>query len=146
MNQTGWRQVLRVTPGAVVFRLLGGGAVLAGSFFGTLALLDYRAETTAEVTNQAAANGSIIAIDPASLRECDAPRTANVTWNVAASGVQAVKIFVRNRKGEERLFVAGGAAGTARTAAWAVAGTKFIIKDANTLKAIIDGAIGLNRC
>ena len=133
--------------GAVIFKSLGAAAVLGGSFFGTLALLSYRAQPAAQhVTHTQPTNGATIALDPAFLRECDAPRAANVSWNVSSAGVQGVKIFVRDKKGQEVFFTGGGAVGTARTASWAVAGTTFIVKDASTLKPIIDGAIGINRC
>jgi hypothetical protein len=74
-------------------------------------------------------------VKPGSMRECDPPAVATLTWDVAAAGVQNVKIFVvEDKAGAEKLFIRSGTSGTAETGPWAQAGQAFILKDEGETK------------
>jgi hypothetical protein len=59
------------------------------------------------------------------------PRGATVTlaWDARASGVEAVRIFVKGRTGEEQLFAESKAVGSQETGPWVTVGTVFVMKD-----------------
>jgi len=81
------------------------------------------------------AAGVNFAVKPGSMRECDPLAVATLTWNVAAAGVQRVKIFVVDKGGSaENLFLNSGASGTAETGPWAHAGQAFVLKDESEIK------------
>ncbi|WP_128930963.1 hypothetical protein [Bradyrhizobium zhanjiangense] len=131
----------------IVFKTLGAAAILVGSFFGTLISLEYFAQQNdAKPTIQNSIASATLVVDPPSLRECDAPRIAKITWNVSSTGVQSVKIFVRDKKGREVLFTSGGSMGAANTAAWVLAGTTFVLKDGYTLNDITTISVKSDRC
>jgi len=75
------------------------------------------------ITSSALAAGVNFAVTPESMRECDPPTVATLTWNVATAGVQNVKIFVVNKAdGAEKLFAESGSSGTVETGPWVSAG------------------------
>ena len=80
------------------------------------------------------AAGVNFAAKPGSMRECDPPVVAKLTWNVAAPGVQSVKIFVVDNAGTEKLFAQLAASGTVETGPWVTAGTTFLLKDLSETK------------
>jgi hypothetical protein len=137
-----------------VFRLFGAGAVLVGSFFGALTFIDYRAQKSdaqllhdrANESSTRSTPGVTMLVDPPSLPECGAPRVAKIFWNASAAGVRSVKIFVRDKKGQEVLFTSGDPTGSASTAAWVVAGTMFVLRDGYTSKQIIDVSVRSENC
>jgi hypothetical protein len=138
----------------IAFRLFGAGAVLVSSFFGTLTFIDYRAQQNDTQLVLDKANDSstrstpvvTMLVDPPSLLECDAPRVAKIFWNASAAGVGSVKIFVRDKKGQEVLFTSGDPIGSASTAAWVVAGTTFVLRDGYTSKRITDVSVRSDNC
>lgn len=131
----------------LLFKTLGAGTILVGSFLGTLTFLEYDAgQNEAKPSTQTPTTSATLVIDPPSLRECDAPKVAKITWNVALAGVQSVKVFVRDTKGKEVFFTSGSSLGTASTAPWVVAGTTFVLKDGYSLNDIIATSVGANKC
>ena len=126
-----------------MFRSFVAGAVLVGSFFGTLTFIDRRAQQNDTKLSLDKANESstrstpvvTMVVDPPSLPECDAPRVAKISWNASATGVRSVKIFVRDKKGQEALFFSGEPIGSASTGAWVGAGTIVCIEGRIYLKA-----------
>jgi hypothetical protein len=137
----------------IAFRSVIAGAILVGSFFGTLTFLDYwtqqneagRFTSTSDERSRESTSVSLM-VDPASLRQCEGPRAAKISWNASATGVQSVKIFVKDEHGQETLFTAGDQIGSASTGAWVVAGTTFVLRDGYALKHLADVSIGSDRC
>jgi hypothetical protein len=84
-------------------------------------------------TSSDLAAGVNFAVKPGSMRECDSQAVATLTWNVAAAGVQRVKIFVVEGSAE-KLFLNSEASGTAETGPWAHAGQAFVLKDESETK------------
>ncbi|MEZ2146356.1 hypothetical protein AAE026_29265 [Bradyrhizobium sp. DN5] len=131
----------------LIFKAVGAGAILVGSFLGALAFLDYRAQRDdAKPLAERASTSTVLVIDPPALRECDGPKAAKVTWNAWSAGVQSVKIFIRDKAGKEVLFTSGGSTGAATTAAWVIAGTTFILKDGYTLNDLASVSVGADKC
>ncbi len=138
----------------IVFRLFGGGAVLVGSFFGTLTFMDYPAQQNdtqlfLDKANESSTRSTpviTLVVDPPSLPECAAPRVAKISWNASAAGVRSVKIFVRDKKGQEALFFSGDPIGSASTGAWVGAGTMFVLTDGYTSKQITDVSVRSDNC
>jgi hypothetical protein len=75
------------------------------------------------------AAGVNFAVKPESMRECDPPAVATLTWKVTVPNVQTVKIFAVDKAHTETLFTHQGASGTAETGPWAYAGAAFVLKD-----------------
>ena len=73
------------------------------------------------------------AVKPESMRECDPPAVATLTWDVAMPDVQTVKIFVVNKPGGVTLFTHSGSSGTAETGPWVSAGVAFLLKDGDEI-------------
>jgi hypothetical protein len=144
----------RMRATTIVFRLFGAGAVLVGSFFGTLTFMDYpaRQNDTQLFVDKASESSTrstpvvTMDVDPPSLLECDVPQVAKISWNASAAGVRSVKIFVRDKKGQEVLFSSGDPIGSASTGAWAVAGTMFVLRDGYTSKQITDVSVRSDNC
>jgi len=130
------------------------GVVLVGSFFGTLTFMDYRAQQidTQLFLDKASESSTrstpvvTMVVDPPSLRECDAPRVAKISWNASAAGVRSVNIFVRDKKGREVLFFSGDPIGRATTDAWVVAGIMFVLRDGYTSEQITDVSVRSDNC
>src|SRR5262245_66415711 len=59
---------------------------------------------------------------PESMRECDPPAVATLTWNVFVPGVQYVKIFVVHKDGSERIFSQEASSGIAQAGPWVSTG------------------------
>jgi hypothetical protein len=138
----------------IAFRLFGAGAVLVGAFFGTLTFMDYRARQNdtqlfLDKANESSTRSTPVVtmvVDPPSLPECDALRVAKISWNASAAGVRSVKIFVRDKKGQEVLFSGGDPIGSASTGAWVGAGTMFVLRDGDTSRQIADVSVSSNNC
>jgi hypothetical protein len=139
----------------IVFRLFGAGAIVGGSFFGTLTFIDYRAQQHdtqlfLDKANESSTRSTPVVVtmvvDPPSLPECAAPGVAKISWNASAAGVQSVKIFVRDKNGQEALFFSGDPTGSASTGAWVGAGTRFVLRDGYTSKQITDVSVGSDNC
>lgn len=86
-------------------------------------------DETAAVSELAA--GVSFAVKPATMRSCDDPVVATLTWKVDVEGVKEIKIFaVEDKTAAPVLFTHAGTSGTAETGPWARAGHAFILKDA----------------
>lgn len=72
------------------------------------------------------------------------PRGATVTlsWDARALGVDAVKVFVKARTGEDQLFAHAKAAGSRETGPWVTVGTVFVLKDADETKQLARLVVG----
>lgn len=131
----------------LLFKTLGAGTILVGSFLGTLTFLQYDAgQNETKPSPQTPTTSATLAIDPSSLRECDGPKVAKITWKVASADVQSVKIFVRDKNGKDVFFTSGSSFGMASTAPWVVAGTTFVLKDGYSLKDIIATSVSADKC
>ena len=138
----------------IVFRSFVAGAVLVGSFFGTLTFIDHRAQQNdtqlfLHKANERSTRSTpvvTLVVDPPSLPECGAPRVVKLSWNASAAGVRSVNIFVRDKKGQEALFFSGDPIGSASTGAWVGAGTMFVLKDGYTSQQITDVSVRSDNC
>lgn len=73
---------------------------------------------------------ALISVDPSSMAACDPAATAMVKWDASGRpGVTGVKVYVGSGA-DEKLFAAGGAAGSATTGLWTRPGTTFTAKNA----------------
>ena len=137
-----------------MFRSFVAGAVLVGSFFGTLTFIDRRAQQNdtqlfLDKANESSTRSTPVVtmvVDPPSLPECDAPRVAKISWNASAAGVRSVKIFVRDKKGQEALFFSGDPIGVPAQALGSVQAPLFVLKDAYTSKQITDVSVRSDNC
>jgi hypothetical protein len=84
-------------------------------------------------------------VKPSSVRECDPPIVATVSWDATAAGVRTVKIFVSKEGSAEKLFANLGAEGDTVTGNWVSANTVFILKD-ETGRQLGRFVIGSTKC
>ena len=89
--------------------------------------------------------GVTFEVAPNTLRVCDPPMVAKVSWNATAAGVGTVKIFISNGE-EEKLFLFQGAEGSADTGPWVTAKTVFILKDGAETKQLAKFVVGSESC
>jgi hypothetical protein len=85
-------------------------------------------------------------ISPPSVRECDAPVVATVSWNADAAGVSTVKIFVSKEGGSEQLFANLGAQGNTLTEKWVVPNMVFILRDGTGSRELRRVVVGSTKC
>jgi hypothetical protein len=90
--------------------------------------------------------GVAFEVVPNTLRVCDPPRVAKVSWDAIAVGVSAVKIFVSKEGEEEKLFVHQEAIGNADTGPWVTPKLVFILKDEEGTKQLAKFVVGSERC
>ena len=110
---------------------------------GTLLMSGCDSSPTANTTG--AMRGVEFNVTPNTVRVCEPPATAKVSWNAAEAGVSGVKIFVR-ADGVETLFASSGAKGSADTGAWVRPKTVFILKDADGTQQLATLVIGSESC
>jgi len=101
-------------------------------------------ETTKSVSE--AVPGVKFEVAPATLRACDPPKVAKVSWNAMAAGVSKVKVFVVDESGVETLFTFSGAEGSADTGPWVRAKTVFLLKDGDQTKQLGKFIVGSENC
>jgi hypothetical protein len=89
--------------------------------------------------------GVTFEVSPNTLRVCDPPMVAKVSWNAMAAGMSTVRIFVSNGE-EEKLFALQGAEGSADTGPWVTAKTVFILKDGAETKQLAKFVVGSESC
>jgi hypothetical protein len=105
-------------------------AVAAVSLFIAACSDEKNPETKSEL-----AAGVSFSVKPETMRQCDKPVVATLTWNVEVEGVKEIKIFaVEDKNAAPILFTHSGASGTAETGPWARAGHAFILKDGGETK------------
>jgi hypothetical protein len=90
--------------------------------------------------------GAVLQIRPEAVSSCVAPIVATVAWNAMSAGVNAVKIFVVDEKGVERIFTQGGASGEAKTEKWVSPGLEFVMKDQNEKTILARTTVKSNPC
>lgn len=98
------------------------------------------ASKTAELT------GITFTVEPSVVTSCSPPVVANVSWNVTGSGVNAVKIYVRESGGPEKLFAQEAAEGPINTGPWVRPGMVFRLVDGDSGKFLATFVIGSKTC
>lgn len=72
---------------------------------------------------------SRISVEPASVAACDPAVEVLLLWDFTGiPGVKVVNVYV-GASPNEKLFVAGGVKGSAKTGSWARPGTRFVAKE-----------------
>lgn len=92
------------------------------------------------------AQGVTFKIAPDTLRECDPPAEVAVTWDVSATGIPAVKIFIVGGDAKESLFAHVPALGTQTTGPWMRPNDTFVLKDESEAKQLGKLVIGSATC
>lgn len=76
---------------------------------------------------------SPIWFEPAALSECGKGEVVTVHWNGAGfPGVKTVEVSVAGKEGAETLFATTGVVNQKQTGPWAMAGSEFVLRDADT--------------
>jgi hypothetical protein len=90
--------------------------------------------------------GVSFVVEPATVRDCDPPAVAKVSWNAPVVGLKTVKVFVLEKDRPETLFVNAGVVGTATTGAWVGAKTVFVLRDGDNSKQLARFTVGSKSC
>ncbi len=89
-------------------------------------------------TSSHQSNGANFEVQPDAMASCDPAAEAVIRWD--ASGLpdaQSLEVWVVSG-GEEKLFAAGGQKGEAKTGPWTRPGTRFVLKNPTTKRALAD--------
>ena len=92
-----------------------------------------------------AVSGVTFDVVPNTLRVCDPPVIAKVSWDANAAGVSSVKIFVGDSE-KQTLFVNLGAKGSVDTGPWVTAKSVFVLKDGEETKQLSKFVVGSESC
>jgi hypothetical protein len=91
--------------------------------------------------------GVKFAVVPDSVRVCDPPTTAKVSWNAKAAGIDVVKVFV-GAGGQDKLnlFASSAAEGSAETGPWVSANQVFVLKNGDETQQLAKFVVGSESC
>lgn len=85
-------------------------------------------------------------LDPATLSACEPGSAVTVNWDASdLAETSDLQLWVVDG-GQEKLFAAGGATGTATTGTWSRPGTGFRLKSANTGAIVAETVVGGPPC
>lgn len=85
-------------------------------------------------------------LDPATLSACEPGSSVRVNWDASdLAETNDLQVWVVDG-GQEKLFVAGGASGTATTGTWSRPGTGFRLKSARTGAIVAETVVGGPPC
>jgi hypothetical protein len=91
--------------------------------------------------------GVSFVVEPATLRDCDPPVVAKLSWDVAIPGITRVDVFVVGENGDEKVMVGWKeAVGSTNTDAWVRAGTVFVLRDNQSKKQLAKVAVNSKSC
>lgn len=83
-----------------------------------------------------------LGVDPATLRACDAPVVAKVSWNVATPNTKRVDLFFLENGHEKLVSGWNEVVGSTNTGAWVHPGAVFALRDTDTKKLLATVAVG----
>lgn len=102
--------------------------------------------TTAPAEPAQTSNSKRLHLEPAALSSCEQGSAVTVDWDgTDLAGNQDLQLWVVD-DGQEKLFAAGGATGTATTGMWSRPGTKFRLKSAQDGTVVAEAAVSGPSC
>jgi hypothetical protein len=74
----------------------------------------------------------VFSVYPPSMRSCDPPKVAMISWDATSAGVKTVKVFAVQQSGHEVLFVHNQRRRDSwQTGAWVRADTAFVLRESD---------------